>query len=71
LTTIDNLPLPDNSVDCIISNCVINLAPDKLAVFREMNRVLKPTALPGRGWYARAPASPSIDIRKNDFYSLS
>lgn len=40
--TIDCLPLPPASVDCIISNCVINLAPDKPAVFREMIRVLKP-----------------------------
>jgi SAM-dependent methyltransferase len=42
LATIDNLPLEDNSVDCVISNCVINLAPDKDAVFREIARVLKP-----------------------------
>jgi SAM-dependent methyltransferase len=42
LTTIDKLPLADNSVDCVISNCVINLAPDKAAVFREIARVLKP-----------------------------
>jgi arsenite methyltransferase len=40
--TIDNLPLADNAVDCVISNCVINLAPDKPAVFREIARVLKP-----------------------------
>ncbi len=40
--TIDRLPLPDSSVDCVISNCVINLAPDKQAVFREIVRVLKP-----------------------------
>jgi SAM-dependent methyltransferase len=40
--TIDKLPLPDGSVDCVISNCVINLAPDKRAVFREVARVLKP-----------------------------
>ncbi len=39
---IEELPLPDHSVDCLISNCVINLAPDKPAVFREMYRVLKP-----------------------------
>src|SRR5262245_60618631 len=39
---IDELPLPDASVDCVISNCVINLAPDKPAVFREIARVLKP-----------------------------
>ncbi len=42
LSTIDKLPLPDNSVDCVISNCVINLAPDKTAVFKEIARVLKP-----------------------------
>lgn len=42
LATIDKLPLPDASADCLISNCVINLAPDKRAVFREMYRVLKP-----------------------------
>jgi arsenite methyltransferase len=40
--TIDHLPLADDSVDCLVSNCVINLAPDKPAVFREMFRVLKP-----------------------------
>jgi arsenite methyltransferase len=42
LSTIDRIPLPSDSVDCVISNCVINLAPDKQAVFREMHRVLKP-----------------------------
>lgn len=42
LAQIDELPLADESVDCIISNCVINLAPDKPKVFREMLRVLKP-----------------------------
>ncbi|REK10824.1 MAG: methyltransferase domain-containing protein [Planctomycetota bacterium] len=42
LATIDKLPLPDASVDCVISNCVINLAPDKPSVFREVARVLKP-----------------------------
>ena len=39
--TIDHLPLPDASVDCVISNCVINLAPDKNAVLREIARVLE------------------------------
>jgi SAM-dependent methyltransferase len=42
LAPIDRMPLADASVDCVISNCVINLAPDKGAVFREMFRVLKP-----------------------------
>jgi SAM-dependent methyltransferase len=42
LSTIDNIPLPDASVDCVISNCVLNLAPDKPAVFHEIARVLKP-----------------------------
>lgn len=41
-STIDKIPLPDASADCILSNCVVNLAPDKPAVFREMARVLKP-----------------------------
>src|SRR6202167_5347486 len=39
---IENTPLPDNSVDVIISNCVINLSSDKDAVLREAFRVLKP-----------------------------
>jgi SAM-dependent methyltransferase len=39
---IDKLPLAAATVDCVISNCVINLAPDKRAVFREIARVLRP-----------------------------
>jgi SAM-dependent methyltransferase len=39
---IEHIPLPDNSVDVIISNCVINLSADKDAVLREAFRVLKP-----------------------------
>jgi ubiquinone/menaquinone biosynthesis C-methylase UbiE len=39
---IENIPLPDNSVDVIISNCVINLSADKGQVLREAFRVLKP-----------------------------
>ncbi len=38
---IEAIPLPDASVDVIISNCVINLSPDKPAVFAEMHRVLR------------------------------
>ena len=40
--TIEAIPLPDRSVDVIVSNCVINLSPDKDAVLREAFRVLKP-----------------------------
>jgi arsenite methyltransferase len=40
--TIEAIPLPDHSIDVIISNCVINLSVDKGAVFREAFRVLKP-----------------------------
>src|SRR5258706_8623816 len=40
--TIENIPLPDNSVDVVISNCVINLSGDKDRVLREAFRVLKP-----------------------------
>jgi SAM-dependent methyltransferase len=39
---IENIPLPDNSIDVIISNCVINLSADKDKVLREAFRVLKP-----------------------------
>jgi len=39
---IEKLPVADNSVDVIISNCVINLSPDKQTVFQEAYRVLKP-----------------------------
>src|SRR5690606_29775962 len=39
---IEALPVQDNSIDVIMSNCVINLSPDKPAVFRESFRVLKP-----------------------------
>lgn len=42
LGEIENLPIEDSSVDTVISNCVINLSPDKLKVFQEINRVLKP-----------------------------
>ena len=42
LGEIDNLPVADNSVDVVISNCVINLSPDKRKVFDEAYRVLKP-----------------------------
>ncbi len=42
LGEIENLPVDDNSVDVIISNCVINLVPDKNVAFKESYRVLKP-----------------------------
>jgi len=42
LGEMEHMPVEDNSVDVIISNCVINLSPDKDAVFREAYRVLKP-----------------------------
>jgi len=42
LGEIEHLPVADNTADVIISNCVVNLAPDKAQVFREAFRVLKP-----------------------------
>lgn len=42
LAEIERMPLPDASVDCVISNCVLNLCPDKPAAFAEIFRVLKP-----------------------------
>ena len=42
LGEIEHLPLADAAVDVVISNCVLNLSPDKLQVWREISRVLKP-----------------------------
>jgi SAM-dependent methyltransferase len=42
LGEIEHLPIPDNTADVIISNCVINLSPDKAQVFRDAYRILKP-----------------------------
>ena len=42
LGEIEHLPVADATVDCIISNCVVNLSPDKLQVFRDAHRALKP-----------------------------
>ena len=45
--TIEDIPLPDATVDVVISNCVVNLSPDKDAVIREAFRVLKPGGTAG------------------------
>ena len=42
LGEIEHLPVADNSVDIIMSNCVINLSPDKPSVYRDAYRILKP-----------------------------
>lgn len=67
LGEIENLPVADASVDVIISNCVINLSPDKARVFREAFRVLRPGGrlqVSDIVWTRPAPADIRDDMEK-------
>jgi arsenite methyltransferase len=62
---IESLPLEDSSVDVAISNCVLNLVPDKDTAFREIHRVLKPggrLSVSDMAWEVEPPASVRRDL---------
>ena len=59
--TIEDIPLPDATVDVVISNCVVNLSPDKDAVVREAFRVLKPRRAAGDLRHRAAPTPVRVD----------
>jgi len=66
---IESLPVEDQSVDLVISNCVINLSPDKAQVFREVFRVLRPS---GRIVFTDIVATAPIDSElKEDLDALA
>ena len=60
---IEEIPLPDASVDVVISNCVINLSTDKAAVLAETARVLRPN---GRFAVSDVIADPELDAATRD-----
>ncbi|PIR58317.1 MAG: arsenite S-adenosylmethyltransferase [Parcubacteria group bacterium CG10_big_fil_rev_8_21_14_0_10_35_15] len=69
LGDIESLPIDDDSIDVIISNCVINLAPDKAKVFVEIKRVLK---IGGRAYISDIVLLENLsEEQKNDEYLIA
>lgn len=67
LAAIEAMPLPENSVDCVISNCVLNLVPDKRKAFAEIFRILKPGGRLAVSDMALKQPLPEVLVK--DFYA--
>ncbi|MEZ5422440.1 MAG: methyltransferase domain-containing protein [Pyrinomonadaceae bacterium] len=70
LGDIEQMPVPDATADVVVSNCVLNLVPDKRAVFSEIFRVLKPGGISAFGYRPRRRAPGEVSQRRRNVRRL-